>query len=374
MAGGVNEITSLSMDMIDLGGVKLPDNLEFVTDLDSEDQVLSNIEEGKNITNVTDGISQEIVGDESTGEASDAGNTDKDSTTSPADNVFKNFASFLAERGLLTFDEKEIEKVKDDDSFADLVKNQIKANEYADLTDNQKKYLEALREGIPEAVIHDNLTALETFQNITDEVIRGNADVRKELIIEGFLAQGFDKEYALRQFRRVSDANEDVEEAIMFRNKLAQLKDQQYQQEVENVRKQKETAELQAAKQLEDLKTSVYSVEKLFGELTVNKTMQDRVYSLMTKPVTKLENGVPINALQKHQLENPVDFQSKLYWLYDITDGFKNINRIVTRAQTKVVNSFKAKLEKSNFVNTSQSNPTFHEDAVDRPVITDIID
>jgi len=157
-------------------------------------------------------------------------------------------------------------------------------------------------------------------------------------------------------------------------NKLKALKDQQYQSEVDNVRKQQEDAQKAAAKQLEDLKTEVYKVEKLFDELPVSKTMQDKVYSLMTKPVTTLDNGVAINALQKHQLENPVDFNSKLYYMYLITDGFKNMNQIVHRASTKAVNTFKAKLEKSNFIGTSQSNPSFHEDITDRPIITDIID
>jgi len=367
MAGLENEILDddLSMDMIQLEGFKLPSDLEIQTDDEGVEK--STIEQ------VTDDESQESVGNDI--KSSEAG---KDIEKSPAgsdDNVFKTFATFLAERGLLNIKDTDIETVQDDDAFAELMRDQIRQNELSDLNDNQRKYLEALRIGIPDEVIHDHLVASKAYEELTDEVIRSNQGVRKDLIIEGFKAQGFDENYALKQYQRVSDSNDDVEEAIMFRDKLKQLQDQTYEATINQKKQAEENEQKNILQQAEDLKKAVYSTEKLFNDYAVTKTMQDKVHHLMTKAVVTLDNGIPVNALQKHQLENPIEFQKNLYFVYLLTNGFEDMNALVNRASTKAVNSFKAKLQKTNFIGTSQSNPTFNDETVPPPpIITDIID
>jgi len=357
----------LSMEMLQLGDFELPKEVEKVEE-EKKEEITT--------TNVADDESQEIVGDgteeslkgESTGEEKSPANSD--------DNVFKSLASFLTDKGLLSVQPEELENIKDDDAFAELMKKQIKANEYSDLNDNQKKYLEAMHDGIPEQVFHEHLQAANAFEQLTDEIIQNNPEVRRDLIVEGVMAQGFDKTYALKQYQRVSgsgDVAEEIDEAILMRNKLKQSRDEVYQQVVEDTKEKERVQKEEKNKEIESLKTSVYAQKTLFDVLPVSKGVQDKVYSLMTKPVAYTNEGYPINALLKNQIDNPVEFQTSLYYLYELTNGFKDLKKLVAKAGTQAVNTFKSKLEKSNFINTSSNNLS-SQVPDDMPNIIDISD
>lgn len=363
MAGLEENNEELNMDLIQLEGVEIPD----------EALVVEETTEEKSNTNVVDGVNQESVNNSAKEESDDSTET-VNNEESPAndDNVFKMLTEFLSEQGLLSAQEENIKDIKSDEDFAKLMREQIKANEYQDLTDGQRKYLEALREGIPGEYIHENLKAAEAFERLTEDVIQNSSDVAKDLILEGLKAQGFDEAYALKHYKRVSDSGEAVEEAIMFRDKLKQIRDQQAEQQLEEAKKAKEEAVITQQKQFEELKSAVYDKDEIFGGFSVTKGLQEKVYSLMTKPVTYSKDGVPVNALMKYQQENPVEFQTSIHYLFELTDGFKNLNKFETKAATKAVNNFKSKLQKSNFITESNTNPTFKDDA-ELPDIVDII-
>jgi len=364
MAGTEND---LNMDMIQIGDLDLPDNLESLPEKEeTEKQSVNNI--------VTDGENQEIVGD---GSEKSLEEKEESTVTSPAnsdDNVFTTVTEFLSERGLLSIEDDEVKAIKSEDDFAELVKKQIKSNELSDLNDNQKKYLEAIRVGVPDEVFHTHLQSTQAYEELTDEVIKSDPGIRKSLIIEGLKAQGFKSDYALRHFNRVSESNEEVEEATMFRDKLKQIQDSKYQEEVVNTKKVKEQAEVERQQQLDNLKKSVYEKDKLFEDFSITKGIQDKVYELMTKPIAHAEDGTPINALMKDQIENPVKFQTDLYYAYLLTNGFKDFKKLMGKATTKAVNNFKDKLHNSNFITTSQSNPSFLSNDSDIPEIADIVD
>ena len=360
MAGKEEDtIEELSMDMLDLSSIPLPEGLEIddkghVTETEENTQEL-------NANKVADGENQENVGDSTEEESELSQRSEKSTEESPAnndDNVFKTLAGFLSEQGFLTVhSEEELSKLEDDSSFAALMKKQIKHNEYEDLNDGQIKYLEALREGVPEQVIHNTLKATEAFNQLTDEVISSNQQVRKDLIVAGMKSKGFDEAYALKHYQRVSDSNEDVEEAKMMKLHLKDVQESQLQTEIASKQEEKQRVEQVRNEQLENLKSSVYSKDKVFESLEVSKGLQDRVHSLMTKPVSYTPNGVPMNALMKAREEDPVGFETNLYYIYELTGGFKNLDKFVNKATTKAINSFKSKLEKTNYITTSQNNP-----------------
>ena len=77
----------------------------------------------------------------------------------------------------------------------------------------------------------------------------------------------------------------------------------------------------------------------------------------MTKAVEFTDDGMGLNALQKYQRENPAKFQADLYYLFELTEGFKNLKKLESKATSKAVNSFKTKLERSNIIPSSSGNP-----------------
>lgn len=354
----------LSMDMLDFSNINL-EGLQEEEHIEVEQDTTEIVTDGTQI--------QENVGDitDIIPEKEEEGN---DPANSSDENIFKSFAGFLKDQGLLSV-EFNADEIQDDDTFADLMKKQVKANEYADLTESQKFYLDNLREGIPEQVVQTYLKVNNDINSITEDDIRENSEIRKSLIVEGLKLKGFDESYALKQYNRVSAANEDVDEAIAMQKIIRQSQDDWFKDEKVKVEEQKRLQQEATQKQLDDLKNSVYNTKNFLETIPVTKGIQDKVYSLMTKPVGYTEEGKPINALMKAQLEDPIGYQTKLYYLFEITNGFKDLKVVTNKAAAKAVNTFKSKLASTNFIEQSSNNPNLQQQLeTEIPIITDIID
>ena len=66
------------------------------------------------------------------------------------------------------------------------------------------------------------------------------------------------------------------------------------------------------------------------------------------------------NQLMKDRRDNPVEFDSKLYYLYEITGGFKDFSKITTTATTKAATDFERALRQNKF--EAGGDPTFTVD------------
>jgi len=47
--------------------------------------------------------------------------------------------------------------------------------------------------------------------------------------------------------------------------------------------------------------------------------------------------------------ENPIDFDSKLYYLYEMTNGFKDLSKITNKSETKAISKLERDLRKTKF-------------------------
>ena len=368
MAGKDNNMDNdLNMGMLHLGDI---DVTEIIKEEVIEEKEETHVED--KVNDNADDNSQESVGDDTDVEVSSETDTEV-TTESPAssDEVLVAFVQSLADKGLLSVSEKDLKDLKDENALAELMSRQIKSNEYADLNEMQKGYLDSLREGIPSEVFHKHATASQAYDQLTDDVIKSNPEVRKDLIIQGYLAKGFDNVYAQKMYQRVSDSGEDVEEAIFFKVHLKSLQDNAYQEEVNKVNAQKEQVKEEQKQRLDELKDSVYSKKELFEGFKVGKGMQDKVFNLMTKPVAFTKNNEPINAFIQAQQANPVEFNTNLYYLFELTDGFKNLGKLNQRAVSKASKNLRDTIQNSNFISGSQSNPKLTEE--DDPNVPDVI-
>ena len=366
---GENNNMDLSMDLLDFSTMDtsklegIPEDA-IVTDEEVQEQQEQQIN--------TESEDSEIVGSSQPSDTVEVG------TETPAnsdDNVFKSLTDFLGERGLFTFSEEEVKDIKDEESFAKFMQTQIKASEYADLNDNQKSLLDAVREGVSEDVVLRHLQANEAYENLTDDIVKDNAEVRKNLIIQGYLAKGFSKEFAEKKYNSAVDGGDDVEEAIVFRNDLKKMQDDLYTQEVEAAKQAQLDAEKAVQKRLEELKDTVYKTDKFMGTFEVTKGLKDKVYDLMTKPVAYTQEGQPVNAIMKSQMEDPVTFQANISYLFELTNGFKDLSKFERKATSKITKTFQDKLKQSNFnshINANQNGPLSTQEDVTVPKLVSL--
>ena len=80
----------------------------------------------------------------------------------------------------------------------------------------------------------------------------------------------------------------------------------------------------------------------------------------MTKIVGKSPDGNSENALMKQRREDPVDFDTKLYYLYELTKGFKDFSKFTASAKSSAIQDMERALQ-NNSINNSET-PGFLQD------------
>jgi hypothetical protein len=85
--------------------------------------------------------------------------------------------------------------------------------------------------------------------------------------------------------------------------------------------------------------------KEIFEGIALDKATRQRAYDNITKPVYKTEEGEYLTAIQKYELDNPVEFRKYLSILFTMTGGFKNIDSIVKGKVKKEVKQSLRELE-----------------------------
>src|SRR5690606_31615938 len=132
-------------------------------------------------------------------------------------------------------------------------------------------------------------------------------------------------------------------EQLAEQKQQQQLQQKQYQEKIDN-----------------DLKNAIYNKDEIINGMKLNKTVKDRVYNAITKIVARNENGIAENQLMKDRRENPIEFDTKLYYLYELTNGFKDFSKIVSKSESKATATLEEQLRKNKF--TGSERPTYMED------------
>jgi len=366
----------LDMSLFDMNSISDTPEIkpEVEEKIEEEVTIPEKVSESIDTKDQADGENQETVGsqeEESVEKSSEE--TSEETTESPAnsdDEVYKVMGAYLKEQGILPSLDTDLSSIED---FAKAVSAEIKVNEFAKLNEDQKAYLTAMSKGVPDELFKTHLANNQIYSGLTDAVLEEREDVRKEVIVQDLLAQGWTPERAERQYQRVFDLGESVEESKISRNNLKDRDKANYEQEIQKVEKAKVAAKTAETEKLENLKKSVYDQSNVFDSFKVNDALKDRVHNSMTKVIGYTEGGIPLNALMKERLDNPVDFETKLYYLYELTNGFKDIKKFSMKADTTAAKKVKEAVSQSSLFKTnSEANFVQREELEGGSPIIDI--
>jgi hypothetical protein len=101
--------------------------------------------------------------------------------------------------------------------------------------------------------------------------------------------------------------------------------------------------------------------DKAFGEITIDKSTRQKIYDSISKPVyTDPETGQRLTAIQKYESENHTEFLKNVGMLFVLTDGFKNIDKLVKDRVKKETRSKVKDLENVLSRGNSISNANLH--------------
>lgn len=300
-------------------------------------------------------------GKENTEEKEDT-TTPKGDGTSPK-NFYSSIAKALKEEGIFPdLDDEGLSKVKDPEDFRDLIDQQIKAG----LDERQKRIDEALNAGVEPTEIRKYENTINFLDSIKEENISDEGDkgekLRKDLIYQDFINRGYSKERATREVQKSFNAGTDIDDAKeALKSNIDFFKDK-YDELVNDAKSEAEQEEKEKKEQAEKLKSSILNDKDVFGDLSVDKSIRQKIYDNIAKPVYKdPETGEYFTAIQKYEMENRTDFLKNIGLLFTLTDGFKNLDGLVKGKVKKEVKKGLRELEHTlnNTARTSDGNLKF---------------
>lgn len=270
---------------------------------------------------------------------------------------YSSIAKALREDGIFpNLDDDTLSKIKDPEDFKGLIEQQIKSN----LDERQKRIDEALNMGIEPTEIKRYENTINFLNNITEDKISDEGDngekLRKELIFQDFINRGYSKERASREVQKSLNAGTDIEDAKEALKSNTEFFQEKYNNLINEAKQEAEQEEKERKEQAIALKKSILEDNKVFGDLSVDKSTRQRIYDNIAKPVYKdPDTGEYYTAIQKYEMENRVDFLKNVSLIFTLTDGFKNINNLIKGKVRKEVNKGIRELE-SVLNNTSRTS------------------
>jgi len=274
--------------------------------------------------------------------------------------VYQTLAQVLKEEGFFQ-EEGSIDSIKNVEDLATAFREEIKKNEFSDLNDAQRRALEGFRNGIPEAEVIKHEKNLQQFNSITNDVLEGNVELQKAIYVTDLINKGISEKRAETMFNIALDSGELLDESKVSLNTLKESENLKYQaridaQKAEQARIAKAREEDQKA-----IKKSIFDVDKFMGDIKITQNLKEKVHNSMTEIVSHTEDGVPLNALMKARQEDPLDFETKLYYLFELTDGFTNLKRFSKQADSKAAKKLESLIQNNTFIKDSNA-PVHNQD------------
>ena len=286
--------------------------------------------------------------------------TNKGNGTSPKHDFYSSIANALKEEGIFPdLDDETISKTSSAEDFRELIDNQIKAG----IDERNRRIDDALNAGIEPTEVRKYENTINYLNSISDDAIADESDkgelLRKQLIFQDFINRGYTKERAEREVNKSFNAGSDIEDAKEALASNKEFFEDAYDNLIKESKENERREEEKRRKQANDLKKSILEDKEVFGEIQLDKSTRQKVYDNISKPVYKdPETGEFYTAIQKYELENKTEFLKNLGLLFTLTDGFKNIDKLVKGRVRKEVKKGLRELENTlnNTARTSDGN------------------
>lgn len=250
---------------------------------------------------------------------------EKQGGTSP-NNFYSSIAKALKEDGVLP--DLDDETVDSPEAFAEAIEKAVEGR----LDETTKRLKDALDSGLEPEEVRQYESTINYLNGITEKQLiaedNAGSKLRYQLIYRDKLNRDYSQERAKRETDKSFTAGTDVEDA---KDALADNKtyfNKAYKQAVEEGLAAQHAAVESRKKEAADFKKQVLEEKEIFDGIKLDTKTKQKVYDTLNKPISKTEDGRYLNAIQKAEMDNPIDFRKRLAYIFTMTDGFKNIDKL----------------------------------------------
>lgn len=271
---------------------------------------------------------------------------DDDTDTSDKSKFYRSIAKALKDDGVVDVDDETLDNIKNSNDFVNNIINK-KINDGID--DVTKRVYDALTAGVQVPVIkqyENTINILKTIENadIEDEGEDGE-NVRKKLIFQQYINRGFSDEKAKKEVEKSFNAGTDIDDAKDALSDNLEFFQNQYNNLIEQSRKDNENRMAQKRQELDALKKSVMSDSDEWKDFNINDTLKQKIYDNITRPAYKGQNGETYTEIQKYERENRIGFLKNVSLCYTLTNGFTDFSGLSKAKVRKEVSKGMRELE-----------------------------
>jgi len=279
----------------------------------------------------------EIVDGDDDNEGDDSNDDDSSS------NLYSSISDVLMEQGIIpSLDSSE--GIKNADDFVGVLKREIELQSARQLED----YISNLD---LERIATSRKAQLE-LDSIDEDYLKDNLEVAKDIILRDYINQGLSEDRAKRYLKKTIELGSDmiIEEALESTQSLKEFEKKSEEQEKIRYKQSLIESQLEQERINDSIKNTIYSPKPIIDGMVTNKALQDRVFKTMTEVVAKdPTSGELQNKFMQSRSANPVEFDTKMYYLYELTKGFTDLSGISKTVTSSAVKKLETVLRKTKF-------------------------
>jgi len=254
---------------------------------------------------------------------------------------FTFLASALVESGVLSLTEEELKEVNDGDKLIDAIGKQIAKNELSDLTEEQKKYVDAIRAGVTHEEYSKRQSNLETYNKITEGQIEENVQLQFELIRRSLLIKGISDDEA-KEFAEAATQNDNASKvAIQAKNNLVEFEKTTISKKIEEAAEANQKIKEKEQETLNSLKSKINESSEIIPGIPINSKTKEKVFNSLTSPVNVSGDNILNDVMEAYK--DP-DYKIKLHTMHVITNGFKDFSKFLNTSRSKAALELEEKL------------------------------
>lgn len=227
------------------------------------------------------------------------------------------------------------------------------------LPDRIKDLINNYEDGVPlEKLLELDKIEVEVAK-VTEETLEEDTSLQKKLVGD-YLRRT--TKFSETKIAKVIDGYEDSgeleEEAKTSLTELKTLVVAEKEAEKKNSEKQAKLAEETRKRDLQALEEKVKTTNEIIPGMKLNEKVKKNLFASMTTPVGYDQTGRPVNRIVAARMENPVEFEMKLHYLFEITKGFTDFTKLSEKGKNDTAKSFeKAISELDNTKFEEQEKP-----------------
>lgn len=255
------------------------------------------------------------------------------------------YAKMLVEEGLLPeFDENEFDGTVE--SFVELQRNydQKRFEEFKSSSlDPRVKWLQDnLEQGVPFTKLLEFDEKQTAVSTITEDSLKDNIELQKEVVRRYYEETTTLSEDRIDNLiKRLETLDELDIESVTNLGELKSILQEKEEQERLTVQQQQEYIRKENEKFVQTFNKSLEETKEIIPGIKMSSLIKDRVKrTLMTPVAVNPHTGEPMNKIAQARAENPIDFEIKLAYLFEVTKGFTDMTSLAASGKKKTLEEF----------------------------------